>query len=117
MDFGTPFGYPIETYIWVIGLASAAGMVKNINYTAITKQFSLLLLLRDILTGGFSGLMAFWICENYEVKIPLNAVAIAIAGIMGARAWEEIETVIRGTILMLAKVPKTSQKLPSDNDK
>lgn len=53
MDFGTPFGYPIETYIWVIGLASAAGMVKNINYTAITKQFSLLLLLRDILTGGF----------------------------------------------------------------
>lgn len=106
MDIKSPFGYPIETYIWVIGLACIAGAIKNINAYASsnTKAFSFIILLKDILTGGLSGLMAFWLCEYYEVKVPLNAVIISITGIMGARAWDEVEDFIKSLSLIASKI-------------
>lgn len=106
MDLGTPFGYPIQTYIWVIGLACIAGAVKYVNYSVTTKSFALITLLKDMLTGGLSGLMSFWLCESLGIGSPKNAIIISIAGIMGSRAWEEFEQIIRSLTLLAAEKTK-----------
>lgn len=100
-------GYPVSTYVWIIGLSSISGTVKYLNeYTRVDTHRSneLLCLLRDILTGILSGLMAFWLCESFSIREPLNAVVVTIAGIMGNRAWAEFETLFR-TILFKSPIP------------
>lgn len=99
------FGYPIITYVWVIGLASISGSVKYLNEfanTGVKRRYEVLYFLRDILSGALSGLMAFWICESFSIKEPLNAVIVTLAGIMGNRAWTEFELILKSAIL---KVP------------
>ena len=89
------FGYPIITYAWVIGLSSISGTVKYLNEfvsradSHIRKRNEILYFVRDVLSGVVSGLMAFWLCESFSIKEPLNAVIVTIAGIMGNRAWSE----------------------------
>ena len=87
-----PLGYPWTTYLWVIGIACLAGMVKHINGM---KKFRLGRLVIDITTAGFIGILTFWLCEAREIRGPMQAVAIAIAGAMGNRAWVELENVWR----------------------
>lgn len=103
MDFLAPFGYPIQTYIWVLGLASAAGAVKYINYSVTNNHFLWFMLFKDMLSGALSGLMAFWLCESLGIGSPKNAMLITVAGTMGARAWEEFEQSLKGLIILAAK--------------
>ena len=105
------FGYPIITYVWVIGLASISGSVKYLNEfanTGVKRRYELLYFLRDILSGALSGLMAFWICDSFSIKEPLNAVVVALAGIMGNRAWTEFEMILKSAVL---KVPVTTSAI------
>ena len=104
------FGYPLSTYLWVIGLSSISGTVKYLNEFATIRQgvpthgHELLYFFRDVLTGVVSGLMAFWLCESFSIKEPLNAVVVTIAGIMGNRAWSEFEAILKALLLRIPSV-------------
>lgn len=95
MDFNdknNPFGYSLITYLWVIGLACAGGIVKYLNGT---KSFGFLILVRDIVTAGFMGLITFWLCQWTQISGPLSAILIATSGLMGNRAAKELEYIYR----------------------
>ena len=100
------FGYPIITYAWVIGLSSISGTVKYLNEfvsraATCRKQDEILYFMRDVLSGVVSGLMAFWLCDSFTIKEPLNAVIVTIAGIMGNRAWTEFEVLLKSILLRM----------------
>ena len=85
-----PFGYSLVTYIWVIGVACAGGAVKYLNSAS---KFSPASFARDVVTSGFTGLVTFWLCEWTNTTGPLMGVLIAVAGLMGNRAWKEFENI------------------------
>ena len=87
-DGKNPFAYPILTYVWVIGLACFGGVVRHLNQMS---RFSPSNFFIDLITSGFTGLITFWLCEWGNIQGPLGAVLIATSGMMGNRAWQEIE--------------------------
>lgn len=87
-----PLGYPWSTYLWVVCIACAAGIVKHLNGM---KNFRFWRFAVDTITAGFMGPIAFWLCESREIHGPLSAVLIAIAGAMGIRCWTEFENIWR----------------------
>ena len=89
-----PFVYSTDTYAFVIILASIAGFVRFLNVSVTTGEMKFLALMRDLFTGILSGLMAFWICEYFNLIGPLSNVAVVIAGVMGVRAMDEIKDII-----------------------
>jgi|ERR1700682_2819845 len=91
-DKDNPFGYSLLTYIWVIGLACAGGVVKYLNGT---NGFTIRMLVRDIVTAGFMGLITFWLCQWTQISGPLSAILIATSGLMGNRAVKELEFIYR----------------------
>lgn len=111
IDNKDPFGYPLTTYLWVLGLALIGGAVKYLNQK--TERFSWLLLVRDLVTAGFAGLMTFWMCEWANISGPLSAVLISTSGLMGTRALREIENLYR----LRLGLPVNNERDPdSDND-
>jgi hypothetical protein len=91
-DKNNPFGYSLITYLWVIGLACAGGVVKYLNGT---NGFTVRMLVRDIVTAGFMGLITFWLCQWTQINGPLSAILIATSGLMGNRAVKELEFIYR----------------------
>ncbi|QRE00305.1 hypothetical protein [Burkholderia phage BCSR5] len=92
MDNQEVFTYPLTTYAAVLGVAALAGIVRYIN----TKEpFKWSHLLRDCVTSGFNGLVMFWVCDYKEITGSLQMVFVAVAAMMGARAWAEIENYLR----------------------
>jgi LydA holin phage, holin superfamily III len=92
-DKSNPFGYSIITYLWVVGLACAGGAVKYLNNP--NRDFSIFVLVRDLTTAAFMGLVTFWLCQWTNINGPLSAVLIATAGLMGNRATKELEYIYR----------------------
>lgn len=88
MDGKDPFGYAIEQYLWVIGIACAGGIVKHLNNQ---KKMNVAKFIVDVLTSGFTGVLTFWFCESFNIHGPLSAIMIATGGLMGNRAWKEFE--------------------------
>lgn len=91
-DNKDPFGYSLSQYLWVFGVALIGGAVKYLNNS---DRFSFVVLVRDLVTAGFAGLLTFWLCEWTNISGPLSAVLIATAGLMGTRALREIENLYR----------------------
>lgn len=87
-----PFAYPLVQYLWVVGLATVAGIIRHLRYV---QDFVFTRFVVDILSSGLSGLMTFWLLEMVGVRGPFSAVLIATAGLMGNRAWEEFENLWR----------------------
>ncbi len=87
-----PFGYPALTYLWVIGLAAVAASVRHLHDM---RQFSAGRLFIDALTGGFTGLLTFWLCEGSNITGPWSAFLIGMSGLMGSRAWQEFVNILR----------------------
>lgn len=90
-----PFGYSALTYAWVIGLATVASVIRNLNNMS---RFSLARLLIDALSGGFTGLLTFWLCESSNITGPLSAFLIGVSGLMGSRAWQEFANMLRAKL-------------------
>lgn len=88
-DQKDPFGYPLGTYIWVFGVALIGGAVKYLNQSS---RFSFVVLVRDLVTACFAGLLTFWVCEWMNIGGPLSAALIAVSGLMGTRALRGFET-------------------------
>jgi hypothetical protein len=87
-----PLGYPWSTYLWVVGIACLAGVVKHLNGM---ERFRIGRLCIDLVTASFVGVVAFWLCKAKDIDGPMMAVAIALAGVMGNRFWTELENVWR----------------------
>lgn len=94
-----PFQEPLSTYLWVVGLALLGGLVKYLNHV---ERFRWLILVRDLVTAGFCGLLTFWMCQWLNVSGPLSAVLIATSGLMGTRLLKELETFYKIRMGMLA---------------
>lgn len=97
MDGKDPFGYPISQYLGVLAVACIAGLIKHLN-TLSTGQFRIARLVIDVLTAGFTGIMMFWVCESLGVDGPKAALMIAIGGLMGNRAWAELENFVKNRV-------------------
>lgn len=116
------FGYPIITYAWVIGLSSISGTVKYLNEfvsradSPTRKRNEILYFVRDVLSGVVSGLMAFWLCDSFSIKEPLNAVIVTIAGIMGNRAWSEFEVLLKSILLRMPSATVISSNRLTQQD-
>lgn len=96
MDGKDPFGYNAEQYAWVLLIACLAGLVKHLN-TMNQLRFGRLCI--DVVTAGFTGVMMFWFCEAMGVKGTWAALMIATGGLMGNRAWAELENFLRSRFL------------------
>lgn len=96
-----PFGYSALTYAWVIGLATIASVIRNLNNMT---RFSFARLLIDALSGGFTGLLTFWLCESSNITGPLSAFLIGVSGLMGSRAWQEFANMLRSKLGMPPEV-------------
>lgn len=86
--------YDLDVYIGVVLLSTIAGFVKFLNICVQDRRFDWLVLVRDLMTGIFAGLMAFWICDYFDLAKPLVNVSVCIAGFLGIRAIEEIKGII-----------------------
>lgn len=87
-----PFGYPASTYISVVVLATVAAVVRYLNSMT---RFSFSRLLIDALSGGFTGLLTFWLCESSNITGPLSGFLIGMGGLMGSKAWQEFAIILR----------------------
>jgi hypothetical protein len=88
MDGKDPFDYSITQYLWVVGIACIAGLVKHINNAKKVNGGKFLI---DLITAGFTGVLTFWLCESINIHGPISAILIATGGLMGNRAWFEFE--------------------------
>lgn len=97
-----PFSYGALTYLWVIGIAACAGLIKYLNSM---QRFMFGRALIEVLTSGFTGVMTFWICKWGNVDQSLLPFVIAVSGLMGTRAWQEFENFLRSRFPSLPSTP------------
>lgn len=88
MDNKNPFEYPLDLYLWVIGVACAGGVIKHVN-SARTRNWGKLF--ADVLTAGFMGVLTFWFLEAIPIRGPMSAILIAVGGLMGNKAFKMFE--------------------------
>lgn len=86
MDEKDPFGYPLFTYVWVIGLGLVGGLLR---YLTTMERFNIIRLITEILSSGFIGLITFWMCEYQDLGKLMTAILVAIAGHLGGKVWDE----------------------------
>lgn len=80
-----PMTYSLLTYAGVVALAGWGGVVNWVQRRKDGRAFSFVELVGEICVSGFSGLLAFWICEHYEVAPLLTAPVVGVAGHLGSR--------------------------------
>ena len=85
--------YSTLTMAWVFTLSVFGGVasyVRKIN-GGIIKRFSIVELVGELVISGFSGIMAFLICDSFGVDAKLTAAIVGISGHMGSRTIFIIE--------------------------
>lgn len=92
MNSKEPFDYPMLTYLWVIGLSAVAAAIRYLNSM---EKFAAGRLFIEALSGGFTGLLTFWLCQWQNINGPLMAFLIGVSGLMGSRVWNEFMHVFR----------------------
>ncbi len=86
----TPLDYPAFHYAMILMLGALGGLVNRLQKLAgVTNPPPLKVvavrILADMITSGFCGLLAFWICEHFMIPPLLTAAVIGISGHMGSR--------------------------------
>lgn len=105
-----PFSDSLTTLLTATGLAMLGGLVKYVNHT---DKFRFWVLVRDLLTAAFCGLLTFWMCEWMNITGPLSAILIATSGLMGTRLLRELENLYR-IRMGLKPVSPLEERLDSD---
>lgn len=92
-----PTTYSLLTYLWVFGVAMMGGVANYIRKVKAgqAEKFSVMEVIGEIFTSGFSGLITFWFCEATGIDPLLTAVFVGIAGHMGSRAIALFEDVLK----------------------
>lgn len=89
-----PFEYPLKWYGYILGISIVGGAVawwrrvrRGEIASAHVRDF-----IGEIATSGFAGLLTFWVCESLSVPLIMTAPLAGIAGHMGGRAIDMLET-------------------------
>lgn len=89
----SPLSYSLREYGVILGIAMLGGMARW--YSAVRKGeasiTNITALIGELVISAFAGLMAFWLCESFNVAPLVTAAAAGIAGHAGASgiAWME----------------------------
>lgn len=82
------------TYLWVLGLASLGGAVHYFHKISTTKaKFSFIVLVGEILTSAFVGIITFFLCDAANFSWQTTAALVGISGHMGTRALFKFEKI------------------------
>lgn len=80
-----PLSYSLLTYYWVIGLSTLGAIVSFHQKVkkGTTRAWNITEFVGEVCTSGLTGLLTFFLCENYNVSPMLEAFFIGVAGHMG----------------------------------
>ncbi|SPX85322.1 phage holin family protein [Moraxella ovis] len=87
--------YTAITYLWVVLLAMAGGLVafiRRLNRQRKPERLSVVFikLIGETAVSAFAGVVTFYLCEYLETEPLLTAVAVAISGHLGGNAIDAI---------------------------
>lgn len=85
-------GLPIAHYVWIMGVAVAGGLAGYLNKTS---TYTVKDLVKSAVTSAFTGFLAFCACFEESVPMGWTLFAVGIAGLMGKRAWNDLENILR----------------------
>jgi uncharacterized membrane protein (UPF0136 family) len=83
---------PATTYAWVMGVAVVGGLVGYMNKT---NKYTVVDMVKSTLTSALTGFLAFCACYESGASMGWTLFAVGVAGLMGKRAWEDMENIIR----------------------
>lgn len=83
---------PVATYLWVLGVAIIGGLVGVMNKTGPYRAWDFF---KAALTSAFTGFMAFCACHEGGVSMGWTLFAVGVSGLMGKRAWDDMENILR----------------------
>jgi hypothetical protein len=93
-----PTSYGLITYAWVVALSAWGGTVRFIRKIKAgemnLKQASLTFF-GEVITSAFAGVITFYACEVGSLSQLATAIFVGVAGHMGGRALEPIESIYR----------------------
>jgi hypothetical protein len=94
----TPLDYPTVQYFLVALLGAIGGLVSVLQefFEQIGKcwKCAIARAIVSMVTSGFCGVLAFWLCESLSVKPLMTAFVIGISGHMGGRALKVVEKIV-----------------------
>lgn len=94
-----PAAYSGATYYWVMFLAMWGGAVRimrEIKFGGKSWKEIAFIVVCELLTSGFTGLMAFYSCQAAGVSEKYAPFIIGMAGYMGGRALSFMEEIYKG---------------------
>lgn len=83
---------PLATYAWIIGIAIMGGLVGYMNKTS---DYTVKDIVKSTLTSALTGFLAFCACFEGGLSMGWTLFAVGVAGLMGKRAWEDMENILR----------------------
>jgi hypothetical protein len=88
----SPLAYSLREYAVILGVAllgGAAGWARRVKKGKA--EASIAALVGELMISAFAGLIAFWVCESFELSPLLTAAAAGMAGHAGGTgiAWLE----------------------------
>jgi len=92
----TPLSYSLNEYGVVLATALLGGLANW--YTKAKSDpsgYSAAALIGELCVSAFAGVIAFWLCEYFELQPLLTAAAVGMAGHAGARGLDWLERHLR----------------------
>jgi hypothetical protein len=102
---------PASTYLLVLGLAVAGGLVGLMNKAGKYKFWDFF---KAAATSAFTGFLAFCACFEAGAAMGMTLFAVGVAGLMGKRAWDDMESIFRMRAGLPPKAPDTDTARQSD---
>lgn len=100
-------GLPAITYLWVMGVAIVGGLVGYMNKT---NQYTVKDMVKSTLTSALTGFLAFCACYESGASMGWTLFAVGVAGLMGKRAWEDMENILRMRAGIPPKPPTVEER-------
>ncbi len=114
MNSADPLNLPLATYLLVLGVAVAGGLVGYLNKSAFEK-LSWGQALIVAFTSGFLGFLAFCICLAKGWTMPWTLVTVGVIGLMGKRAIVDIQNVVRIRLGLLPAEQPNSERVQNEH--
>jgi hypothetical protein len=114
-----PFAYPVKWYGLVLGISVLGGFVTWVRKVRRGQLVGAHIreLIGDLTTSAFAGLLTFWFCESMNVSPIITASMTGIAGHMGSRAIDVLETIMLRKVGFTPdrRVNSASKPMPLDD--
>lgn len=94
METADPLNLPLATYLLIIGVAVAGGLVGYLNKSVVGRPTWGQALVVAF-TSGFLGFLAFCICIAKGWTMPWTLVTVGVVGLMGKRAIIDLQNIVK----------------------